>query len=262
MSIMAAPPIDLPTSPGTPPRTGPEIMRGVKLSLPMSLGYLPIGFTFGAVALSAGMPAPLACCMSILVYAPSLQLLAIGLLLSRAPIGSLVATGLICNARHVLMSAALAPYLRHFNQLERMLFGWQLGDEAFALQSAQFVQGKPPRARTFAINMSIHAAFVVGTCAAALLQASPEHLRRFGLDYAPYAMLIAMAALLLKGPLQIVATLGAGILAAFLAHTALRTWSIVGATVVAATLGTIVELWLDKRGEPSTRNKSSAPFSA
>ncbi|MGD9611020.1 MAG: AzlC family ABC transporter permease [Desulfovibrionaceae bacterium] len=91
---------------------------------PMALGYVPVGMAYGVLAGKAGLSAVNILAMSLLVYAGSAQLVAVGLFASGASAASLVATTLVVNVRHALFAAALSPFLS----------GWRKrGLAAFAL---------------------------------------------------------------------------------------------------------------------------------
>jgi 4-azaleucine resistance transporter AzlC len=224
-----------------------DVRNGIVRALPMILGYVPLGFTFGVVALSAGLTSLQALLMSTFVYAASSQLLAVQLLAADASVLSVVATVCVCNLRHLLMSSALAPYLRRYRPAQIGLFAFQLCDEAFALHSEQFANRQVPRIEALASNMALHLALVGGTALAMVSHASASDLQRYGLDYAPVAMFVAMMVLLIKDRLQLGVALLCGIMAVLLRHTFVGTSSIIVATGVGATLGTWVQLRHEKR---------------
>ena len=57
-------------------------LRGASKALPITLGYVPIGFAYGVLAQKAGLSAFNTLAMSIFVYAGSSQLIAVGLRLA------------------------------------------------------------------------------------------------------------------------------------------------------------------------------------
>ena len=69
-----------------------EIKSGFFKSIPVIFGYFPIGFAFGILAVNAGMNILETFLMSLLVYAGSAQLIAVGLLESQAGLLTLTFT--------------------------------------------------------------------------------------------------------------------------------------------------------------------------
>ena len=83
------------------------------------------------------------------------------------------------NLRHVLLSAALSPYLRGWSKFKLSWFTFQLTDETFALHANRFAAGAQAQSTTFAINAISHLAWVGGTglgvVAGGMVRESREH---------------------------------------------------------------------------------------
>lgn len=96
------------------------------------------GFVYGLAARSAGFSPLEAGAMSVLVFAGASQFAAVGYVLGGFSwVGVILLTAFI-NARHVLYSAALAPYLADKPRPLRAAMAHLLTDEAFALTIAHF----------------------------------------------------------------------------------------------------------------------------
>jgi 4-azaleucine resistance transporter AzlC len=96
------------------------------------------GFVYGLAARAAGFSPLEAGAMSVLVFAGASQFAAVGYVLGGFSwLGVVVLTAFI-NARHVLYSAALAPYLADKPRPLRAAMAHLLTDEAFALTIAHF----------------------------------------------------------------------------------------------------------------------------
>ena len=102
--------------------TALAIRRGAAGAAPIVMGYIPIGFAFGVLAAEAGIDLVGAAAMSVFVFAGSAQFIAIGLMASGCSIAALGMTVFLVNLRHLLMSAALAPYLGRFKRWQQVLF--------------------------------------------------------------------------------------------------------------------------------------------
>jgi 4-azaleucine resistance transporter AzlC len=96
------------------------------------------GFVYGLAARSAGFSPLEAGAMSVLVFAGASQFAAVGYVLGGFSwVGVILLTAFV-NARHVLYSAALAPYLADKPRPLRAAMAHLLTDEAFALTIAHF----------------------------------------------------------------------------------------------------------------------------
>jgi 4-azaleucine resistance transporter AzlC len=78
-------------------------------TLPIILGYVPVGFAYGVLAQKSGLSGINTLLMSLLVYAGSAQLIAVGLFAAGAAPLAIVATTFVVNLRHLLMSAPWRP---------------------------------------------------------------------------------------------------------------------------------------------------------
>ncbi len=107
-------------------------MAGVRAEIPIVIGVIPFGLIFGAVAVSGGLPAPLALAMSSVVFAGSAQFIGVQLIAAGAPPLVLLMTTFVVNLRHLLYSASLAPHVHHLPLRWRLALAYLLTDEAYA----------------------------------------------------------------------------------------------------------------------------------
>lgn len=112
---------------------------------PVLLGIAPFGLVAGAAAVDVGLPVSGAVALSVVVFAGASQLAAIDLLGQGAPAVVVVLTALVINARMVMYSASLAPYLREEELGWRTLEAYLLTDQAYALSVTRFADGDVPR---------------------------------------------------------------------------------------------------------------------
>lgn len=226
-----------------------ETLAGIKKAMPIVLGYVPVGFAFGVLAREAGLSPLAATMMSLFVYAGSGQLIAVGMLAAGAGILSVVITCGVINLRHLLMSASLAPYMRHWPVWRKLLFGFEMTDESFALQSARFAAMRDPQresilpgcmAETFGINHTAHAAWIAGGFLGASFGSLLGDVSQFGLDYALPTMFIALLAPRFAERAQLAVALFAAFTAVVLALVGMTQWNIMVATIIAATVGAFV----------------------
>jgi 4-azaleucine resistance transporter AzlC len=96
------------------------------------------GLVYGLSARSAGFSLVEAVAMSVLVFAGASQFAAVGYVASSLPWPAIVLLTAFLNARHLLYSAALAPFVGRRPAVERAAAAHVLTDEAFALSIAHF----------------------------------------------------------------------------------------------------------------------------
>lgn len=219
---------------------------GIIKALPIVLGYLAIGLTFGVLAQKAGLSAFNALLMSGLVYAGSSQLVAAGLFAAGASAVSIVLTTFVVNLRHLLLSAALAPFLTLWNRCELAAFAYQLTDETFALHATQFPTGIPSKKEVFAINAAAQTSWLLGTGLGVAVGQIIDDVKPFGLDFVLPAMFIALIILQLEDRSQIGIALATGTMSVALLILGIDQWNVIIATVIGASIGVLENQWTSK----------------
>ncbi len=216
-------------------------------TLPIILGYVPVGFAYGVLAQKSGLSGINTILMSVLVFAGSAQLIAVGLFAAGAAPLAIVATTFVVNLRHLLMSAALAPYLRAWSKTRLALFAYQMTDETFALHAGRFAKGETGAGETFGINVIAQSAWVGGTVLGLAASTLITDIRPIGLDYALPAMFIALLLGQLKSRQHLAVAVIAGLLSTALMLAGLDQSHVLAATIIAATIGLGVHAWTSKR---------------
>ena len=218
------------------PFSWPGFARGVRLALPVMMGYFPVGFAFGVLAVGAGITAFDAVFMSFAVYAGSAQLIAADLVQAGIAAVSIILTTFIVNLRHMLMSAAVSPHLAGFSKPWLALFSAEMTDETFALHIARFSSGTVDKGEILGINAASHAMWVVSGLFGALLGDVFTDVKPYGLDYALCGMFIGLLLPHCRIPRRLAAALLASGLAVFFTLSGLADWSAILATAISATV--------------------------
>src|SRR6185436_14204458 len=104
-----------------------DFRAGFVGTMPLWLGVAPFGAIYAVTARAAGLSAAQTLAMSLLVFAGAAQFTAAGLFASGAAPLAIVITTLIINARHALLAASLAPFVRRERPALKALLGYQLG---------------------------------------------------------------------------------------------------------------------------------------
>ncbi len=163
--------------------------------------------------------------MSTIVFAGAAQFAAVGYVASGLPWpGVILLTGLL-NARHLLYSAALAPWLRDVPFRRRAVMAHLLTDEAFALAIGHFRRLGHTDEWGFWIG-AIGSTFItwnLATLAGVMLGGQIPDPARFGLDIIFPAAMIGLAVGLITGRRELVAAIvgaGVGVVVALLVNPA------------------------------------------
>jgi 4-azaleucine resistance transporter AzlC len=228
----------------SPSRT---FLNGVLQAGPIVFGYIPIGFAFGVLAQKAGISTANALLMSLLVFAGSAQLISVGLFARGVSPLSIVITTLAVNLRHMLMSAAMSPYLKGWRRLEIAAFTYELTDETFAIHAARFASGVPAKAQIFATNLTAQLSWILGTWLGTVTGQLVADVEPFGLDYALPAMFIALLVMQIKDRVQILVAVLTGLIATGLLLAGWDQWYVIAATLVGATIGLGMETWTKRQ---------------
>ncbi|WP_395396847.1 AzlC family ABC transporter permease [Novosphingobium sp. BL-8A] len=90
-----------------------EARRASKAGIPVLMALIPLAMVLGAQAHQKGLSLVEVTLMTGLNYAGGSEFAAIGLWNSPLPVLLIVVMTFLVNSRHLLMGAALAPYIRH-----------------------------------------------------------------------------------------------------------------------------------------------------
>lgn len=213
-----------------------DFLRGARLALPIILGYLPVGFAFGVLAMQAGMDAPAVIMMSVFVFAGSAQLIAADLFGAGTGTAGIVLTTFIVNLRHLLMSAALTPHLKNWPKPLQAWFGFELTDETFAANLGRFYATGVNRAETFGLNAASHLGWVAGSALGALFDSAIGDVTPFGLDFALPAMFIALLVPHFAIPRRVLAVIFGAAFSLTFAVLGAGQWNVMLATIAASAL--------------------------
>ncbi len=232
-----------PTS--TPSKKRQSAFAAARQTLPIVLGYVTVGFAYGVLAQKVGISFVNTILMSVIVYAGSAQLIAVGLIGSSLAPVSIIATTFIVNLRHLLMSAALSPGLKSWSKLEIAAFTAQITDESFALHSQRFAEAKPntpARKRDcFVVNVIAHCGWIAGSWLGFSAGTLILDVRPLSLDFALPAMFIALLVGQVKNWLHILIAVLSGSIAVTLLLLGVDQWNVIIATVATALLGAFLQ---------------------
>ena len=159
-----------------------EFRAGFVAAMPLWLGAAPFGAIYAVSALAAGLDWAQTLAMSLFVFAGASQFTAVGLFASGVAPFAIVLTTLIINARHALLAASLAPFVRESRPGAKALMAFQLTDESYAIAMRRWLEGSGSQAYQFGANMSMYVVWQCSTIAGILLGNLIPDPAAYGLD--------------------------------------------------------------------------------
>ncbi|HHU01934.1 MAG TPA: AzlC family ABC transporter permease [Christensenellaceae bacterium] len=179
--------------------------EGIKTSLPVCIGMVSVGISFGLSARHAGLSVVQATLMSMIVVAGSSQFFAVEMIAKGAsPLIIIVGTFFI-NLRHLVMSTYIMNRLKDESFIKKLILSYVICDESFTLFSlskkqedyASFLGG---------MNLMLYTSWSLGTLAGALLMNVVSSKFADALGIAIYAAFISMLMPSLKASRKILLT--------------------------------------------------------
>jgi predicted branched-subunit amino acid permease len=172
------------------------------------------GFVYGLAARDAGFSPVEAVAMSMLVFGGASQFAAVGYVASGLAWPAIVLLTGLLNSRHLLYSAALAPWLSRVPFGRRAVMAHLLTDEAFAISIAHFRRLGFTDAWGYWVG-AIVSTFIpwnLATIGGVVLGAQIPDPARLGIDVIFPAAMIGLSVGLLTGRRELVAAIvGAGV---------------------------------------------------
>jgi 4-azaleucine resistance transporter AzlC len=208
-----------------------EARAGLSDIWPAGLAAAPIGFLFGALAAGKGLSPLEVFVMSVLVFAGGAQFAAVELWTSPAPIAALVFSTALINARHILMSASLAPKLSGFSGVQTFGGLYYMADENWALAEKRARTRPVTPVYWFAMTVPFVIGWLTTSTAGALIGAALGDPKRYGADFAFTALFIALTAAFWKGRVTAWTVAAAGLASALAYRFAGPPWHVLAGAV-------------------------------
>jgi len=256
-------------APATPTASTEESRRRLIVeALGIAASAIGFGFVYGLSAREAGFSPLEAMAMSTIVFAGAAQFAAIGYVVAGLAWPAIALLTLLLNARHLLYSAALGPWMADVPRPRRALMAHVLTDEAFALSIGHFRRIGRTDEAGYWIG-AIASTFIpwnLATLAGVVAGGSIADPNVLGIDIIFPAAMIGLAAGLISGRRELVAAFAGAAIAvpwALFASPALgvepSTGVIVGG-VVGPLVGLLVPATLAAEGAPLGTRESAERF--
>jgi predicted branched-subunit amino acid permease len=168
-----------------------EYKDGFIKGIPICLGYIPVSFTFGLMAVTGGLSKWLAIFTSLSNVTSAGQFAGVQLIFAGAGYFEIALTTFVINMRYMLMSLSLSQKIAEETPLwKRLIFGFAITDEIFAIASVE--KKKLTASYMFGLMTTPIFGWTLGTALGAFTsELLPERLAA-AMGIALYAMFIAI----------------------------------------------------------------------
>ena len=139
--------------------TQQEFKRGAKDCIPIMIGIVPFGLILGEQAGPKGMSVLETTLMMGLNFAGGSEFAAVGLWARPLPILLIIGVTFMINIRHILMGAALTPYIKHLPMKKILPTLFFMTDESWAMSMADIRKRKEAGLPLFSLS------YYAGICA-------------------------------------------------------------------------------------------------
>lgn len=168
------------------------IKRAFVDTIPVLTGYLVLGFGFGIIMKANGFGILLAFAMSFLIYAGSMQYVAIGLLTGGASLITTAITTLMVNARHLFYGISMLDKYKNIGKRKPYLI-FSLTDETYSLVCGDNPAIPEERKKDYFLLVSLfnHTYWVLGSVLGAVV-GSLIKFNSSGIDFALTALFLTV----------------------------------------------------------------------
>lgn len=222
-----------------------QLRKGIKDGLPIGLGYIPVSFTFGMMAVKGGIPVWLAILISMTNLTSAGQFAGAGLIIANASLFEITVTTFVINIRYMLMSLSLSQKITSgMSTPKRSILAFGITDETFAVASLE--KGEVTFPYMLGLITCPYWGWALGTVLGAVTTSMLPPTLQSAMGIALYGMFIALIVPAAKKSKSIFIVLIAAIsLSSVLkwmpiANRVSGGWAIIIATVLASVLGAIL----------------------
>lgn len=179
-----------------------EAFRGIKASFPVMLGFIPFALVLGAQATQKGLSFIEVPLMTGMNFGGGSEFTAMQLWTSPPHVLLIAAMSFLVNSRHLLMGAALAPYLRHLSKRQAMPALFFMCDESWAMALSD---AKKQSCNTISlpyylgVSAGLYLTWVIFTAIGAGLGPTIGNVEQYGFDMAFTAVFLVLLKGMWKG---------------------------------------------------------------
>ena len=215
-------------------------LYGMKKSIPVFFGFLPVAITFAIMSVGAGLTPLETVCMSIFVFAGASQIMAVGMVGAGASAISIILATFVLNLRHVIMSTCVFRRVKIKNALLKLVGALSITDEGFALITTEDEERCDVPFMLGIITVT-YLSWIFGTVVGALASNVLPRIVADSFGIALYALFLALIVPSVKKSASLLLTVAITavincVLCVFLASS----WAIIISTLSGALIGTFI----------------------
>ena len=199
------------------------------ITLPVFLGYIPLGITFGFLMVSQGIAWYIPIIFSVFVFAGAAQFLAVGLVVNHASLMDTAVATFLINLRHIFFGLSLYDFVPH-TWAKKAYFMFGITDETYSLLTSSKDATQKNALSIVALN---HSYWVMGTAMGALLATSIPPIK--GIEFSLTALFVILLIEQIKSN-PALKNIGIGVMACVLATWLLPNYFLVSASAIALLL--------------------------
>jgi 4-azaleucine resistance transporter AzlC len=222
-----------------PQFTARGVWRGGVEIAPIAAFVIPFGIAFGVAASAKGISPQISVLMSVAIYAGASQFAVLDLWYAPLPLATLALTVLAVNARHLLLGAALAPWLLQVPIVRRLAALFLLSDANFAYAMSARERSEADAGILFGSGLIMWIMWIVSTAIGGLAGSLLGDLSRFGFDAVMVAYFTAVVVGQCKGRSDLLPFIAAAAVAVAGTYVMPPGWHI----IAGALAGGIVGVW-------------------
>ena len=179
-----------------------EFKKGFVAAFPIMLSLIPLSLVLGAQAIQKGMRVGEISSLAALNFAGGSEFVAVNLWTSPPHLLLIALMTLLVNSRHLLMGAALTPYLKGIPKRKVLLALFFMTDESWAMG---LTEAKKSSRLTFnywyylGVSFGLYMVWILGTTAGAIIGPLIGDVTDYGFDMAFVAVFFALLKGMWKG---------------------------------------------------------------
>ena len=223
-----------------------DVIYGVKMAIPICIGYIPLGIASWILSQKAGLSPIEIGLLSLCVFAGSGQFITSSMLIAQSSMFSIIFTTFIVNLRHILMSSTLSQYFSKCNKKFLLFFSHEITDETFAINLMKFKEGVWNPRRAIILNLVSHSTWILSN----ILGGVTGSIFNFNdtiINFVLTSMFICLLCLQLKGGIYILCAVISGFTAINLSLIMDNNLYVIIATLLSATLCFFIEKFIKLR---------------
>ena len=217
-----------------------SFLYGLKMSVPVMLGFIPVAIAFAIMASSAGMGRGESVAMSVMVFAGASQMMAVGMIADGAGYLAIILATFIMNFRHFIMSTCVFGRMKKTGLAARLLCSFGVTDESFAI----FTTTEKERCDKWyflGVFLGTYSSWIVGTLVGTFVNSVLPVAVSNSLGIALYAMFIALLVPNVKGNLRLlIVVIFTALINTFLRLVMDSSWALVVSTLIGAGIGMFI----------------------